>query len=164
MACLTNKDMSKEPFATLAWAQFKREKKKKNVILDGKKNEITVCQREIDRSGREGGRFLLFFCLLVSKQAFCPGQGKQKWKALISNLSSALCAHREGPLLMAPAIPSFLARQGCLGVRTVKSWSLPCVLFPGRLTLELHVLQLRLDKLYLGGLQIFTAFEITSSP
>lgn len=29
MACLTNKDMSKEPFATLAWAQFKRERKKK---------------------------------------------------------------------------------------------------------------------------------------
>lgn len=75
MACLTNKDMSKEPFATLAWAQFKREIKK---ILDGKKNEITVCQREIDRSGREGGRFLLCFCLLVSKQAFFPGQGKQK--------------------------------------------------------------------------------------
>lgn len=28
VACLTNKDMSKEPFATLAWAQFKRERKK----------------------------------------------------------------------------------------------------------------------------------------
>lgn len=28
MVCLTNKDMSKESFATLAWAQFKREKKK----------------------------------------------------------------------------------------------------------------------------------------
>lgn len=74
MACLTNKDMSKEGFATLAWAQFEREKK----ILDGKKNEITVCQREIDRSGREAGRFLLFFFyLLVSKQAFCPGQDRK---------------------------------------------------------------------------------------
>lgn len=29
VACLTNKDMSKEPFATLAWAQFERERKKK---------------------------------------------------------------------------------------------------------------------------------------
>lgn len=28
VACLTNKDMSKEPFATLAWAQFERERKK----------------------------------------------------------------------------------------------------------------------------------------
>lgn len=30
MVCLTNKDMSKESFATLAWAQFKREKKNKS--------------------------------------------------------------------------------------------------------------------------------------
>lgn len=60
MACLTNKDISKELFATLACAQFKRKKKKeKKKILDGKKNEITVCQREIDRSGREGDFFFV---------------------------------------------------------------------------------------------------------
>lgn len=95
-------------------------KEKEKKILDGKKNEITVCQREIDRSGREGGRFLLCFCLLVSKQAFCPGQGKQKWKTLISHLSSTLFALWEGPSLVALAISSFLARQGCAGMRTAQ--------------------------------------------
>jgi len=30
MACLTNKDTSKELFATLTWAHFKRERKKKS--------------------------------------------------------------------------------------------------------------------------------------
>lgn len=77
MACLTNKDMSKEPFATLAWAQFKREIKK---ILGGKKNEITVCQREIDRSGREGGRFLLCFLPSSFKTGILPRPGKAKVK------------------------------------------------------------------------------------
>lgn len=75
MACLTNKDMSKEPFATLAWAQFKRGKKKS---WTGIKNEITVCQREIDRSGREAGFYYFFFLPSGFKTGILPGPGKEK--------------------------------------------------------------------------------------
>lgn len=93
MACLTNKDMSKEPFATLAWAQFKREKKKK--ILDGKKNEITVCQREIDISGREGGRFFFFFLPSSFKTVILPRPGKATVKnSHKRSLKCPVCSQR----------------------------------------------------------------------
>lgn len=50
----------------------------------------------------------------------CPGQGKQRWKTLISHLSSTLFAHRQGSSLMALAVSSFLARQGCAGMRAAQ--------------------------------------------
>lgn len=62
MVCLTNKDIAERLLPRWLVLSLKEEKKK---ILDGKKNEITVCQREIDRCGRQGDFFLLFaFCSL----------------------------------------------------------------------------------------------------
>lgn len=145
------------------WLELTLKEGKKKKILDRKKNAITVCQREIDRSGREGGRFLLFFCLLVSKQAFCPGQGKQKWRTLMSNLSSALFAHRDRPSLMALAVSSFLAGQIAQewGLWKAGPYPMPC---PREGAPVLCMLWGHLNMLYDKGLQISTGFKMTSSP
>lgn len=54
------------------------------------------------------------------KTGICPGQGKQNWKTLTGYLSRTLFAHRQGPSPMALAVSSFLARQGCAGMRTAR--------------------------------------------
>lgn len=115
MACLTNKDMSKEPFATLAWAQFKRGEKKKS-WMGRKIKSLFVKGKQI----WEGGRvfFLIFFYLLVSKQAFCLGQERKSEKSLINNLLSACLLTERDPCSwhwqVLPSLPSRAAQVGRL--------------------------------------------------
>lgn len=126
---------------------LKEKEKKKN--LDGKKNEITVCQREIDRSGREGGRFLLYFCLLVSKQA--SAQARESKSEKLSSATSQVTCLLTGRDLHSwlwqflPSLPG-RAAQGSELRSCVKSQSLS------------HVL-----RKAISGVMGATGFEMTSS-
>lgn len=96
MVCLTNKDIAERLLPRWLVLSLKGKKKK---ILDGKKNEITVCQREIDRCGRQGDFCLRFaFC---SPKRHCERAGESTDVSSSRKRPALLTA---GPLLRAVAL------------------------------------------------------------
>lgn len=129
-------------------------KEKKKIILDGKKNEITVCQREIDRSGRDRSRFFFFFFGSSFKTGKAKGKNSHK-----QPLRCPVCSQR-GTLaygtsnFFLPCQAGLLRDEDCATCP-----SLSRIPFPGRLALEPCVLRLHLNELYSGSFRSSLALK-----